>query len=194
MTTSHGRTSELRAFGRRTLGGSMRGHLLHDGRRAFTLIELLCVMVLLAVVAGAMALLLKETLQVERVQAEGFDRILQNNMLADQFRADVGQALGAPLDWWHYKADQRTLVLSMPDSSEVVYVLSEDKVLRSVFQNGEKTSERTLPVGGSQVKAEFDRPVQNPELLCLLLHITRGGTPLEGQTLTIAAALGGDRR
>jgi hypothetical protein len=141
-----------------------------------------------------MALLLKETLQVERVQAEGFDRIMQNNALADQFRADVAQALAAPLEWQQYKADKRTLILSAPDIGEVVYILNGDNVLRRLFHNDGKISEHTLPVGGESVSAKFDRSAQNPKLLRLLVHGTRAGTPLEGQTLAIAVALGGDQR
>jgi hypothetical protein len=86
------------------------------------------------------------------------------------------------------------LILSTPDIGEVIYILNGDNVLRRAFRTGGKIYERTLPVGGDSVSAEFDRSAQNPKLLRLLLHGTRAGTPLEGQTLAIAAALGGDQR
>jgi hypothetical protein len=57
-----------------------------------------------------------------------------------------------------------------------------------------KLSERVLPVGGTQVDVEFVRSAANPKLVCLRLHNMRKGSPLPGQTLEIAAALGGDRR
>src|SRR5207302_3922684 len=90
------RASSRACFFKRT---SKQGGLLYGGRPGFTLIEMLCVMFLLVVLAGAMAILLKETLEVERLQTEGFDNMLQANALADQFRADVAQAQDAPRQW-----------------------------------------------------------------------------------------------
>jgi prepilin-type N-terminal cleavage/methylation domain-containing protein len=168
-----------------------RGCLLYDGRLGFTMIEMVCVMLLLAVLAGAMALLLKETLEVERLQAEGFDKILQNKALADQFRADVAQAQDAPREWQQYKAGERTLILQMP-KGHVVYLQDEGTLLRNAFQDG-KSAARTLPIGACQV-IEFDRDRQNRKVVRLLLQATRADSRLPGQTLTIAAALGGDWR
>ena len=165
--------------------------LRSGGRPGFTMIEIVCVMVLLVALAAAMALLLKETLEVERVQADSFDNILQTNALADQFRADVAEAQDGPPAWQQYKADERTLILQMP-KGHVVYARHEETLLRSTFQDG-KSAARVLPIGASQV-IEFDRAPQNSKIVRLLLHAKRGDSRLPGQTLIIAAALGGDWR
>src|SRR5579862_3328402 len=115
----------------------------HNGRCGFTLIEMLVVMALLTMLTGILVLLLKETLQIERSQAKGFDKALQNNALADQFRADVAQAESASQVWQTFKADRRTLILQMPDGDHVVYVQQGDTLLRRAFETG-KQSVRTL--------------------------------------------------
>ena len=155
---------------------------LHNGRRGFTLIEMLVVMALLTMLTGVLVLLLKETLQVERLQAKAFDKVLQDSALADQFRADVAQAESAPREWRDFKADRRTLILQMPDGDHVVYLQQEDTLLRRAFENG-KESVRTLPLG-SNVDVEFKLPGRRqPKSLCFLrLHVhVREGSPLPGQ-------------
>ncbi|HWY85228.1 MAG TPA: prepilin-type N-terminal cleavage/methylation domain-containing protein [Gemmataceae bacterium] len=164
----------------------------HDGRCGFTLIEMLVVMALLTMLTGILVLLLKETLQVERSQAKGFDKVLQSNALADQFRADVSQSESASQEWRNFKADRHTLILQMPGGSHVVYVQQEDAMRRSTFEN-DNESVRMLPLG-SDVDVEFGGDAGNPNLICMRMHVLRKGNPLPGQALEIAAALGGDWR
>jgi prepilin-type N-terminal cleavage/methylation domain-containing protein len=161
-------------------------------RRGFTLIEMLVVLALLTILTGILVLLLKETLQIERSQARGFDKVLQNNALADQFRADVAQAENTSKEWQTFKADRRTLILQMPDGNHVVYVQQGDTLLRRAFENG-KESVRTLPLG-SDVDVEFAGDGDNLNLIRMRMHVLREGSPLPGQALEIAAALGGDWR
>src|SRR4051794_14162703 len=124
-------------------------------RRGFTLIEMLVVMILVAVLGGIMALLLKETLAMERVQADGFDKILQNNALVDQFRADVAQAESAPQEWQQFQAGPATLILQMPGGGHVLYLWQEGVLRR---RNVEKSAgaEHTLAVG-SRIDVGFAR-------------------------------------
>jgi prepilin-type N-terminal cleavage/methylation domain-containing protein len=161
-------------------------------RRGFSLLEMLCVIVLLALLAGILTALLSETLEVERMQAEGFDKILQKNALADQFRADVAQAASAPDAWQQYKANPQTLILEMKNNSHVVYVWQEGNLVRHAFEDG-KEFERILPIGGSRVGVEFVAG-PSPKLIRFRLHAIGDGNPLPGQSLEIAAALGGDWR
>src|SRR5215203_3190249 len=96
-------------------------------RRAFTLIELLCVMMLLTVAITVLALLLRETMRVERIQSTGFDRILQGKTLADLFRRDVALAEKEEQEWNGFKADDVTLILRMKDEDHIVYRWEEGK-------------------------------------------------------------------
>jgi prepilin-type N-terminal cleavage/methylation domain-containing protein len=162
-------------------------------RKGFTLIEMVCVIILLAVLAGVMAVFLRETLEIERLQAEGFDKILQNNALADQFRADVAQAVGAPPEWQRYQAGPATLILRMPSGGHVVYLPDEESLERRAVENGQ-LSLRRLPIGGQHVKVEFDRAIADSKLIRLRVYTLHKGSPLSGQALEIAAALGGDWR
>jgi prepilin-type N-terminal cleavage/methylation domain-containing protein len=161
-------------------------------RRGFTLIEMLCVMVLLAVVAGIMALLLRETLEVERTQAEGYDKILHDHALADQFRADVAQAEDAPATWQAYTADAATLILQMKNKGHVVYTWEEDALTRRAFE-GENILERALPVHGN-VELEFVRTGTGAKVVRMRLIALLAGNHLPGQTFEIVAGLGGDWR
>jgi prepilin-type N-terminal cleavage/methylation domain-containing protein len=159
-------------------------------RRGFTLLEMVCVMILLVVVGGIMVLLLKETLDVESVQAEGYHKILRNNALADQFRADVAGAEAAPEAWGKYKSDARTLILRSRNGHVVYLQQAETWLRRSLTENG--ASERALPVDGEDARVEFAHA--GPGLIRMRLFRMRGEEPLPGQTLNVDAALGGDRR
>jgi prepilin-type N-terminal cleavage/methylation domain-containing protein len=162
-------------------------------RSAFTLIEMLTVIILLAIVAGLMAMLLRETLNIERGQAKAFDGILHDNALADQFRADVAQAREAPADWDKYHADERTLILALPDGDHVVYRWKGGTLLRSET-NKAGTAEHFLPVGNGEVTVQFARAGKDSKLVSLRVDPVRKGKPLTGQTLEFMAALAGDWR
>ncbi len=163
-----------------------------ESRRGFTLIELMCVMTVLAVVTTSLALLIRETLKAQNLQAESFDRLLQSKVLADQFRADVARAEDAPDGWKQYVASTETLILQMKDQHHVVYVWSDGKLDRYQFGKGAENG-RTLPVSG-QVGLEFVRAAPDAQLLRLRLSTLRDGKVVPGQALEIAAALGGDWR
>jgi prepilin-type N-terminal cleavage/methylation domain-containing protein len=162
-------------------------------RTGFSLLEVLCVMALLAIVGGILILLLRETLGVERAQAEGFERIVQGNTLVDQFRSDVAQAEKAPPSWEAFKADPHTLILEMKKNAYVVYLWQKDRLQRRTYAGNKLTGERTLPLP-SQISVEFVRADADSKLVRLRLHRSRGTDPLPGQSLEIAAALGGDWR
>jgi prepilin-type N-terminal cleavage/methylation domain-containing protein len=162
-------------------------------RSAFTLIEMLAVIILLAVVAGMMAMLLRETLNIERGQAKAFDAILHDNALADQFRADVAHARSAPEDWDKYHADERTLILAMPDAGHIIYVWQDGTLLRRETNKG-GAAEHFLAVGDGEATVQFLRAEGNSKLVSLRVEPVRMGKPLPGQTLEIMAALSGDWR
>ena len=159
----------------------------------FTLVEMLAVMFLLAVVAGIMTLLLKDTLDLERGRRLGFDNLVRNHLLADQFRGDVARAISAPAKWRDYEANAHTLILQMSADSHVVYLWRKKSLRRLDFDKEQKT-EVALAVDGAQTDVAFVQVATGPKMICLELRPLRQGMPLPGQTLEIAAALGGDWR
>ena len=161
-------------------------------RRAFTLIELMCVMVLLTVAALVLGLLIREIAQIERVQAAGFNRLLETTALAELFRADVAQAESLLPEWQDYVASERTLILKTKQG-HIVYLLESDHLRRRVFENG-KFNEREPPLGDANLRVEFVRDRRIPKLLRLRVHRVHGSEIVPGQTIEFAAALGGDWR
>jgi prepilin-type N-terminal cleavage/methylation domain-containing protein len=160
-------------------------------RRGFSLLEILCVLILMAVVGLALTMLLRETLQAERLQAEGLERLLQTRTLADLFRSDVARADQAPEKLLGYQAGASTLILFINDSEQIVYLWQGGKLLRRVL--GKKEPEQTLLVG-DKLRVEFGRDAGNTRLLRARVLALRGKNASPVDTLEIAAALGGDRR
>lgn len=165
----------------------------NGARPGFTLVEMLCVMALLMLLSGILTLLILGTLEIERTQAAGFDRLLQNKALAEQFRADVSAAADAPAQWQGHVADAHRLILHMKTGEHVVYVWQDKSLRRQAYTNNQ-TSEVTLPVGGLNVEVEFVPAESNAKLIRLRLHMLRQGKLAAGESLEIAAALGGDWR
>src|SRR5260370_32261953 len=91
-------------------------------RRGYTLVEMLCVMILLTVVGGILVVLLKETLALKAAQAESQQRMVVQGALADLFRADVGRAEKAPRQWRDYMGGPRPLILENRDGSHFLYL------------------------------------------------------------------------
>jgi prepilin-type N-terminal cleavage/methylation domain-containing protein len=158
-------------------------------RRGFTLIEVMVAMVMITVVSGVLALLIRDTLEAQRLQAESFDRLVQSQALADQFRADVGHAEKAPEQWQDHVADASTLILHMKNQDYIVYTWQSGKLDRRLFERGKETT-RNLPVG-KQVGVEF---IRADKTVHLRLARLRENKSVPGQTLEINAALGGDWR
>jgi prepilin-type N-terminal cleavage/methylation domain-containing protein len=162
-------------------------------RRGYSLIEMACVMVLLTLVIGTLGVLLWEMLEVERAQSANLQRTWQQQALADQFRADVAGAQQAPAQWQQYKAGPHTLILHMKNGQHVLYVWYEGKLERRTFAD-DKEQVRLLPLDASRVAVEFVRESSDSGLLRLRLAALKDGSPTSGQTVEIAAALGGDWR
>jgi hypothetical protein len=147
-------------------------------------------MLLLLVLAGAMAFLLRETIETERLLSEGFDQVLKTSALAEEFRADVSRAESAPEAWQRYQAGPQTLILRMPGGSHVVYHPYEEGWERRALENGKLTA-HNLPLESSDVEMEF---VRGARTITIRLHRLLRGRRVPGQAVEIAAALGGDAR
>jgi prepilin-type N-terminal cleavage/methylation domain-containing protein len=160
-------------------------------RRGFTLIELLCVIFLVSVLAGIMAVMLKETLGMQRAQTDAFDSVLHSSALADRFRADVAAARTAPGSWQKYQAGVHTMILEMPDESHVIYIWDKDTLTRHVFGK-DSSAAALLPTDEGRV--EFVRANSGPKLIRLRVIAPESKGPTVRSTIEIAAALGGDWR
>jgi type II secretory pathway pseudopilin PulG len=169
----------IRDFGRRR------------GRQAFTLLEILVVMVVLAAIIGLIVALLWSTIRVERADAAVMQRLQAQSALADQFREDVARASDAPEAWEEYTAGPHCLILKRGDGGPILYRWEEGRLER-IEHTGDGESLRQLPVGGQQVTVEFTRGGTEPRLLALRLLESREPGP--DRLLEIAAALGGDLR
>jgi prepilin-type N-terminal cleavage/methylation domain-containing protein len=171
----------------------MSHRIAKPGRHAFTLVEMLCVMALFALLGTILTLIILGTLEIERTQAAGFDRLLQNKSLAEQFRADVSAADDAPAQWHDRRADEHRLILHMKTGEHVVYVWRDKILVRQIYAEKQST-EAALQVGGPNVDVEFVPAEPAGKLVRLRLHTLRKGKRADGESLEIAAALGGDWR
>jgi prepilin-type N-terminal cleavage/methylation domain-containing protein len=164
-------------------------HPARETRPAFTLIEILVVMGILALILVIAAGLLLGAFQTERASAGVYRRLHAQALLADQFRDDVAGAVAAPETVDQHKAGPACLILRMADGSHVIYRWDADHLERAVRVGTAETS-RKLPVGGRGVRAELAR---SGGIVTLRLIEGHDHSDVKRQ-LDIAAALGGDRR
>jgi hypothetical protein len=160
-------------------------------RTGTLLLDLLVSIMMIGVLCGVFALILKRTMQAQHLQAESFNRIQQSKAVGDQFRADVARAKEAPQQWRRYVADETTLILKMSDDEHVVYLRTE-KSLKRIEQTRDDLKER-LVVVPLAMTVEFLQP-RDTKLVRLRLTPTRFGKELPGQSLEFAAMVGGDAR
>lgn len=162
-------------------------------RPGWTLIEMLCAMALIALLSMMLVLIIVGTLEIERTQAEGFDRLLQNKALAEQFRADVSAADDAPAQWQQHRADEHHLILHMKTGDHILYAWRGQKLYRQEY-TANKSAEVAMGVDGRGLTVEFVAPESAAKLVRLRVHRMHQGKRADGQSLEIAAALGGDWR
>ena len=162
-------------------------------RSGFSLIELLVVITVLLMLGGVLTLLLRLALETEAVQASSFDRLTQISRLADEFRADVASAEKTLPNWQDIQADDRTLILSLNDKTRIIYQWKDGKLRRSIFEPDD-FSERIIPIKAKDLRIEFVQPARGEKVVRLHLHRVQDGQDSPGQTLEIAATLGGETR
>jgi prepilin-type N-terminal cleavage/methylation domain-containing protein len=163
-------------------------------KRAFTLMELVVVMSMLAVLILVIAATLWGATQIERADAAVLHRVTVQAQLADQFRADVGRAVACPDTVRDAAADSGCLVLKMGDERHVVYRWAKERLIRREI-NGATETARQLSVGGEWIALQFVRPGPGGPLVTMRLIESRGaGTSQRTWPLDITAALGADLR
>jgi hypothetical protein len=164
----------------------------HGTRRAgFTLLEVLVVMWAMTLALGLGAALFVAALRADQVSAVTLRRLSHWGELADQFRADVAEAVAAPDRLDALTRGATCLILRTPGGTHVVYQWEKGQLER-IVRAADGETRRVVPVGSKDVRVEFgytdgDRPLIT---LRLLESPVRGvAWPTE-----VSAALGGDLR
>ncbi len=163
-------------------------------RAGFTLLEIMAVMTVLALVLGLLIVSLTSLLRLEQADSAFYDRVMNNDRVADRFRTDVAQATSAPTEWSTYQAGTHCLILEQPNGMHVVYQwdTGSNKLVRWQVQEDEVNKlPEPLPVDAESV--ELLRPSAN---LCTLRILVHAGPPTVAHTTTseFVVALGGERR
>jgi prepilin-type N-terminal cleavage/methylation domain-containing protein len=163
----------------------------HSGRRrrAFTLVELLIVMAGVSVALAFGSAILVSALKVQRAATNAFGRQALRTVLADQFRADVGEAAAAPDSGGSMKAAPQCVILRRQDGSFIVYRWQEDHLERMEL-DGACTVQRKARIGPEAANVRLSR--QGKLLSLFLIDAPFPGK--EAKEFEIAAALGGDHR
>jgi Tfp pilus assembly protein PilV len=164
-----------------------------SGRRlGFTLLEILVIMFALGVVMLLGTATLVGTLQMAQATTAGFDQQLLRSVLADEFRADVAQAVDAPAKVGEVTAGSMCLILRWADGRHIIYRWDNHELERSEVA-GSATTRRRLSLGRAGVAVEFTRAGNDQRLVILRLRQPWGSGKRQRQ-FEIAAALGGDLR
>ena len=165
-------------------------------RRAFTLLEMLVIMVAMGILIGLLAVTLLGIVRVEGGSRAALDRISIYTRLADQFRADVAQAEAAPERWQTQTAGPACVILRMTGDEYVVYRWETSQLLRMRFTGSAKPV-RTVLLTPGRGDVAFRRGGPGDRLLmlsCVESRPQRDKKPATHTLLEVAAALGGARR
>jgi prepilin-type N-terminal cleavage/methylation domain-containing protein len=162
-------------------------------RCGFSLLEMMCVMLLLTVLIASTGWILSVALEAEGLQRGRFDSMLQQQALVDRFREDVADAVDAADAYQDVKSGPTILILTMKGDERIIYSWREGKLERSAIAAGQKTVQ-DLPVGDENIKVEFVREENERSLVRMRFVSTRDGEVLAGVTQEFAAALGGTWR
>jgi prepilin-type N-terminal cleavage/methylation domain-containing protein len=157
-------------------------------RRAFTLLETVVVMAILATLMLLGTTTIAGLLRVEKAASAASRRLAERAALAAQFRADVAASAAAPESGEGETAGPACLVLRRPDGSHVVYRWDGGR-LRRRETGGPETGAVLLEAEG----AAFTRTTGDPPRLTLRLTESPG-RHVPARTTEITATLGGDLR
>lgn len=159
-------------------------------RRAYSLIEMLAVMAVLAFILGLGGALLLTAMRADQVGAATLHEMSIHDELADQFRADVARATETPAELGNLKAGPTCLILRTA-AGHVAYHWHDHKLDRIVLANGQE-SRRPVAVSSEDTSVEFVRPAGDRTIISVRVIQTLPRTAK--RTTEISAALGGDVR
>jgi hypothetical protein len=155
---------------------------------AFTLIEVLTVMVFIGIFFAAIAGTILGTLKMEKAESAAYHKMVAQHALADQFRADVAGALSTPETLKEWVKGRDCLILKISDTGHVVYHWHDGKLER-IEMTGKRVEKQYLPLGEKKLAVEFAAGTASPGMLILRLT-----GPPPRLAIDIAVAPGGDRK
>jgi len=158
-------------------------------RRAFTLLEVVVVMATLSLVMLIAGGIFFGSFRIIRAISNNYRDLTAVAQLADQFRADVGQATGTSESFGQDRAGPDCLILKESKGRHVIYRRQSGRLERIEFA-GSRQSKHQLSLGGDNVRPEFARSKRGPAIVTLRLVETGQRGPKK--ELEISAALGGD--
>jgi len=159
-------------------------------RPGFSLLEIALVLTMLAVVMLLSAAVIVGAFRIEQATSASLNRQSHIVTLADQFRADVSQAVTAPDRVNQITAGLACLILRNVDGRQVVYRWNSDRLERSELVDASETSRRVL-IGSEYGTFEFSRAGKDRQILTLRLLPFAGSGSMK-RPIEISAALGGD--
>ena len=151
-------------------------------RRAFTLIEMVVVIMCLSVLLSLLGTMLWSVFRIQAVATTSFEQMQAEASLADRFRDDVATARESPDLAGDFQASPLCMILRGQDNAFIIYRFLDKRIDRTALREGASQIESFNVVGESSV-AEFGR---RGRLMTLTVRGPKRGL------LTVAAALGGD--
>jgi hypothetical protein len=158
-------------------------------RSGFSLIEIVVIIAALQVFLTATVGLLWAAIRIERAAGADLERTLVQDALANQFRADVGQASSAPAKFLESVTGPGCLILRQADDKAVIYRWDGQRLERSAG-----TTKQILPLGVEQADVEFTHSTDGRRITLWLTETRGQGSALRTERREITAALGGDLR
>lgn len=168
-------------------------------RAGFTLLEVLVAISVMSLLAAIVAANIWAMVRIERADAALFHRAITIGTVADQFRADVGQAAGVPENFEAFKKASDCLILKGVAGKHVVYHWDGkrlERIERAAPHQRSKTEQRRfLALPNDIERVDFGVVTNEKRLLKLELRQSQPAYKVSATPATeILAALGGDKR
>lgn len=120
------------------------------GKRGYTIIEMLACVALLGVLMPAISQAYVSMTRLYAAQVASLDGLLCTQTLEQHFRDAARRATGMPTSFGPFRSAEGTLILSMPEATEVYTVDAHGQALRLVF---------TPRPGGGWDQRNYDYPI-----------------------------------
>jgi hypothetical protein len=167
--------------------------MIYDGkgRLAFTMVEILTVMVGLVVAMAMSGVILAGILRMQKASQLSLERTSGRSALVDQFRGDVASSRAILNDLGDARASESCLILR-GNSRCIVYRFQDGRVERQDTSLDGTVLHRAM-LGPHVDRVHFTRDDHNQRLITMCLEQSADKPP-DRRTWLFRAALGGDWR
>jgi hypothetical protein len=160
-------------------------------RHAFTLVEILTVMIALSVVMAMSTVILAGIFRIQKASQLALERTGARFALVDQFRTDVARSRAVLKNLGESRASEACLIL-LGSKGCIVYRFQEGRVERQ-DTSLDGTVLHGAMLGPQADRLRFTRDDHNPRLIAMSLEQS-ADRPHDRRTWLFQAALGGDWR